>query len=375
MSKFRSGFARPVVRRTSGLVLGGASAFVELGFLLASGPAWAVPATRPQVLSMAHGLAERERRRIEKYFGPTNAEEYTDRQALRYLRVRWLVGGLGAGILLLVVLGALTALFLAQRLVSEGPNLGWHAPITSVLFGAVLVFVTVQGLIGVVDLDLATARRMLGRSTQDLRRRVSELTVSRSELVEAVNHERRRIERDLHDGIQQQLVVLGMVLGQAARTVGSERGSELVRQAHDEAGRALAELREVSWRVYPVALDAEGLHEVLRTLAERSTVTMRLRYELTERCPSTVEVPAYFVISEAVANACKHAGATQIDVEVTRVGKMVVVRISDDGRGGADPAGSGLSGLRRRVAAGDGVFTVESPAGGPTVITATLPCG
>lgn len=374
----RGGLLRRATRRTAGLAIGGASAFAELAFVICAVPPLAVPSARPAVFAAARGFAEFERRRIERYHGQRSAEDYSGKRALQYLGIRWLVGGLGAGVLVLIFLGAATALVMVWQMMTGRPvsgtgEMSWYDPITFVLFGTLLAFITLQGLLGVESLDRRLASHFLGPTAQEvLRRRVSELTVSRAEVVEAINEERRRIERDLHDGVQQRMVALGMLLGRASRH--PDQAAELLEQAREEAGRVLLDLREVTWRVYPIALDSDGLHAALESLAERSGVPVHLHYALTERHPSTVEIPAYFVASEAVTNVSKHANATRIDLSVTRAGTMVVVRIEDDGAGGADPSGSGLSGLARRVAAVDGVFTVDSPPGGPTVITAELPC-
>ncbi|MFC7616513.1 sensor histidine kinase [Actinokineospora soli] len=286
--------------------------------------------------------------------------------------------------LLFTLLGAATGAVVAAQLVTGGSpgdfgdpdGATWYDPITFVLFGVLLAFVAVQGLLGVERLDLALARRFLGPTGEEvLRRRVTELTASRAEVVAAVTAERRRIERDLHDGVQQRLVALGMLLGRARRTTDPAVADDLLRQAHEQAGRTLADLREVTWRVYPVALDSGGLRAALEALAELAPVPVRLRYAVDGRLPEAVEVAAYFVACEAVTNAVKHAGASRVDMVVERVGAVVAVRIGDDGVGGADPGGSGLSGLARRVAAADGAFAVDSPVGGPTVVTAELPCG
>jgi signal transduction histidine kinase len=131
----------------------------------------------------------------------------------------------------------------------------------------------------------------------------------------------------------------------------------------------------VSWRVFPAALANGGLPAALEVVADRSLLPVRLSLELPVRPPSAVETAAYFVVCEAVTNAAKHAGADEVRVSVTEQESTVVVQVEDDGKGGADPAGGGLSGLARRVEALDGRFAVSSPAGGPTVIVAELPCG
>ena len=142
--------------------------------------------------------------------------------------------------------------------------------------GVVLLYLNLMGIVGVADLDARTARRYLGPSTEELLQlRVSELSVSRAEVVQAVNDERRRIERDLHDGVQQRLVALGMLLSRARRSNDADRAADLVRQAHEESQQALHDLREVAWRVYPTVLDQLGLHDVLGDLADRSSIPVR----------------------------------------------------------------------------------------------------
>jgi signal transduction histidine kinase len=238
--------------------------------------------------------------------------------------------------------------------------------------GGVLLFLALTGLVGVHALERRLALRMLGPDrTEALRRRIAQLAESRAGIVAAVDAERRRIERDLHDGLQQRLVALSMLVGRAKRG-----RPELLEQAHQEAQQALSELREVAWRVYPSGLDSLGLGEALAGVAERSSVPVTVACDLRRRPPMAVETAAYFVVCEAVTNAAKHSGAGLITVEVREEGDTAVrVRVRDDGAGGASATGGGLSGLARRVAALDGAFEVSSPAGGPTTITAVLPCG
>ncbi|WP_158881400.1 sensor histidine kinase [Amycolatopsis anabasis] len=370
-----------VLRVGTALAIGGGTAFAELAYVMAALPACAFPAARKAVFAGARRFAEFERHRVAKYLGAGSSGDFSGRRALEYLAVRWLVGGLGAGVLLLIAGGAATGVVMIGQLVT-GQSLGggseprdWYDPITFLLFGTLLVFVTLQGAIGVAALDRRLARHFLGPTRQELlQRRVSELSTTRAEVVDAVNDERRRIERYLHDGVQQRLVALGMLLGRARRADDRERGNALLHQAHEEAQEALRELREVTWRIYPIALDEGGLHTALEALAERSSVPVTLTYALPERADTATETVAYFVVSEAVTNTIKHANATRIEVTVERAARMIVVRIQDDGIGGARPEGRGLSGLARRVAAADGEFTVDSPPGGPTIVVAELPC-
>ncbi|MER7858211.1 sensor histidine kinase [Amycolatopsis japonica] len=373
-------YLRRALRGTLGLAIGAMTAVAEFFYVLFGGLALTAPALRQPVLAGARVLSEVERRRLEKYFGEENATNYTDRRAMAYLVPRCVVGLLCAAIFILILLGAGSGVIIAAQLF-EGQSPGggapadWYDPVTTVLFGGLLVFLALQGLIGAATLDARLAKRFFGPSrSEQLRRRLSELTTSRAEVVEAVNGERRRIERDLHDGVQQRLVALGMLLGRARRATDPEHASDLLRQAHEESQRALVDLREVSWRVYPIALDSDGLHPALEALAERSGIPVHLRVDLPERPPAAIETVVYFVASEAVTNTIKHAAATRIDIEVERDGGRVRVRITDDGTGGARKSGGGLSGLAMRVAAADGRFTVDSPLGGPTVVTAVLPC-
>ncbi|MEV6909684.1 sensor histidine kinase [Amycolatopsis sp. NPDC051071] len=371
---------RKVLRATLGLAIGAATAFAEFFYVLLGGIALAIPALRPPVFAGARALSEVERRRLEKYLGAENALACSGHRAMAYLVPRCVVGLLGAGIFILILFGAGSgAIIFYQLLNGQSPGGGapadWYDFVTTGLFGALLIFLAVQGLIGIATLERKLAGRFFGPSKQEqLRRRVSELATSRAEVVEAVNGERRRIERDLHDGVQQRLVALGMLLGRARRSDDPEHASDLLRQAHEESQRALHDLREVSWRVYPIALDSDGLHPALEALAERSGVPIHLRVDLPERPPAAIETVVYFVASESVTNTIKHAAATRIDIEAERDEDRVRVRITDDGTGGARASGGGLSGLARRVAAADGEFTVDSPLGGPTVVTAVLPC-
>ncbi|MBK1784086.1 sensor histidine kinase [Prauserella cavernicola] len=367
-------------RTTAGLALGGVLAFVEAAFVLLTLPALAFPPARARALACARKLAEVERARLARYLRSENSSDYGGRRALEYLAVRCVVGGLGAGIFLLILWGAVSGAVMVAQLASGEPIGGgtdqdWYDLVAVPLFGVLLLFLAVQGLLGVAALDRRVAHRFLGPSEQDLlRRRVSQLAASRAEVVEAVDEERRRIERDLHDGVQQRLVALGMVLGRALRGKDPEHARELVRQAHEESQRALAELREVTWRVYPIALDTDGLEVALESLAERSALPVTLDCTFSRRPGAALETVAYFVASEAVTNAIKHAGASRVAITVTGGDSMVRVRITDDGVGGARTSGGGLSGLARRVAAVDGRFTVDSPVGGPTTIEAELPC-
>ncbi|WP_116203949.1 sensor histidine kinase [Amycolatopsis circi] len=222
------------------------------------------------------------------------------------------------------------------------------------------------------------ASGLLGPSrAQRLQKRVDQLAVSRTDLIEAVDAERRRIERDLHDGTQQRLVSLAVNLGLAMATrpdLPSE-AREVIAKAHLEAKEAIAEINDLVRGLHPAVLEDRGLDAALSGLAARTPLPVRLRVDLEERMAPTVESVAYFVISEALTNATKHANAMRAEVTVRQVGEVLRVRVTDDGLGGADAAaGTGLTGLAKRVGSLDGAFRVSSPAGGPTTVAAELPC-
>ncbi|RZS38936.1 signal transduction histidine kinase [Herbihabitans rhizosphaerae] len=365
----------------AGLGLGALAAFVELAYLVAGG--FALAASSRRMDPGARRLADRARHRVARWYGPPEIETAAPEswRVWGYLGARAAVGLLGGCVLVLFGYGAVVSATVVVEWVTGGRPDGIDLTLGLGLYFGVLVvvlfFLALQGFLGLVNLERRLVRRFLGPSPDELlRRRISELAESRAGIVEAVDAERRRIERDIHDGVQQRVVALAMLLGRARRTSTSEpeRVGELLAAAHDESQRVLGDLRDVAWRVYPTALDSLGLSEALAAVAERSSVPVTLDYRLAERPEPTVETAAYFVVCEAVTNAAKHSGAGAISVVVQRNDTLVTVCVSDDGRGGADPSGHGLSGLARRVAAIDGVFTVDSPASGPTVITAELPC-
>ncbi|MGI5202563.1 sensor histidine kinase [Spirillospora sp. CA-108201] len=383
------GGPRAVARAAAGLLLGAVTAGAELVLLAVAAllMAYSMAFSRGRrkvpgaVAEGAELLAELELWRLRAFFGEDRAVRYGPLKALAYLVLRVPVGLLGGVILLLLAYGAAASVRLAVGWWITGDYMdgippAWWIVVYTAVAGVVLLFLAVQGLVGVAAMERSVARRCLGPSPlEEYERRIAQLSVTRAQVVDAVDDERRRIERDLHDGVQQRLVALGMLIGRARRAGDGERAAELLRQAHEESQRALADLREVTWRVYPAALDGEGLRAALETVAERSALPVAIEYDVPGRPPHAVETAAYFVVCEAVTNAAKHSGAASVRVAVAGSATMIGVRIEDDGGGGADPGGGGLAGLARRVAALDGAFAVDSPRGGPTVITAELPCG
>jgi len=247
---------------------------------------------------------------------------------------------------------------------------------------------TVAGiLLGLVSLPLvralgrghaALARAVLGPSrTSLLEARADHLSASRARGVEAAEAERRRIERDLHDGAQQRLVAVAMGLGRARGKLDSDPdgAAELIAEAHADAKLAISELRDLARGIYPSVLGDRGLDAALSSLAARCPIPVDVSVDVEPRPSTAVESTAYFTVAEALTNIAKHSGATRAQVRVARTGNSVVVEVTDDGRGGAEVRpGGGLAGLADRAATIDGVVVVVSPAGGPTVIRTELPC-
>lgn len=375
-------------------MLGALSAVAELAYLVLAGVtmlavvAWDRPrsAVNRRVLATADRVVAVERGRLRHWYGIETARaERSGTATLAYLAQRAAAGLLGGAVVALLVWGLAAAALLLRAWIFHVPAAGLaedpdRVTVATILAlalpGLVLLYLAVQGLAGVIRLEAGLARRHLGPDpTEQLRRRISELAISRAGAVEAVDDERRRIERDLHDGVQQRVVALAMLLGRARRAADPVRRTELLDAAHDESRKVLEDLRTVAWRIYPSSLDALGLGEALAAVAERSATPVKVVYTVDGPLPMPVSTAAYFVVSEAVTNAAKHARASTVSVEVRRVGTVVHVRVEDDGVGGADPAGGGLAGLARRVAALDGRLDVSSPIGGPTLLTAELPCG
>jgi signal transduction histidine kinase len=246
------------------------------------------------------------------------------------------------------------------------------------LLGLPLVLLLPYVLVGMGALHTGLARVLLAPTREEaLEQRVDELTVSRSRMMEAVLAERRRIERDLHDGAQQRLVALAMDLGMARIKLQSDPDIawKLVDEAHREAKLAMVEIRNLVQGIHPAVLTDRGLDAAISALAGRSPVPVAVMVDLEERLPDTVESTAYFVVAETLTNIAKHSVATEAEVRIFRERGLLVIEVRDNGVGGADPAtGSGLRGLADRVIALDGRLIVDSPRGGPTRIRAEIPC-
>jgi signal transduction histidine kinase len=211
---------------------------------------------------------------------------------------------------------------------------------------------------------------------RELEVRVQELTRTRRGALDVQGAELRRIERDLHDGAQARLVALGMSLGMAEQKLADdpERAGELLAEARRGAEHALRELRDLARGIHPPVLADRGLEAALASLASSTPLRVGLSVDVSPRPAPAVESAAYFVAAESLANAAKHARAKRVDITIARHGEIIDLQVRDDGQGGANPEGSGLRGLRRRVEALDGTLSVISPRGGPTTIRAQLPC-
>ena len=222
----------------------------------------------------------------------------------------------------------------------------------------------------------ALARQLLDPPEARLAEAVADLRRSRSGLVNAFETERRRIERDLHDGVQQRLVGLTMTLGSAELEVEGGPGLVLVQRAHREAEEALAELRRTVRGIHPQVLSDHGLAAAAHEVADRSPVPVHVDLALDGRLPAPVEQAAYFFVSEALTNIARHADARSAQVHAWTSDDRLVLTVVDDGVGGADPdRGTGLAGLRARLEALDGEVRVSSPSGGPTEVRMECPLG
>lgn len=280
-----------------------------------------------------------------------------------------------------IVIGSFMQSLYGSPVVFEFDLWAISRPAISVL----LIFGTSSLLAGALFAEFAVMlhavllRRWMGVVRTDaLESRISRLLTTRRGVVLAIDDERRRIERDLHDGVQQNVVSLSVTLARARRASDPERADQLLEQAHLQSQELIEEVRQVAWRIYPTALDEHGLAAAMDGVAQTSPVPVEVQHDLHGELPPAVESAAYFVAREAVTNVVKHAGASSILILLRTRGeadrRSLHLSVTDDGIGGADLEGGGLQGLARRVAALDGSVGVDSPPGGPTTITAEIPC-
>jgi signal transduction histidine kinase len=228
---------------------------------------------------------------------------------------------------------------------------------------------------GLTNADRAMARGLLSPS-DELERRIAELESDRGVVVDTAAADLRRIERDLHDGAQARLVALAMGLGLAKEKLldDPDAAAVMVDEAHGEVKLALQELRDLARGIHPAVLTDRGLDAALSAIASRCTVPVKVTVDLSERPAAAIEGIAYFTVSEMLQNVSKHSAARDAVVEVWRSEDRLLIQVQDNGRGGASlDAGTGMSGLAERLGAVDGLFVLDSPVGGPTVVTAELP--
>ena len=228
---------------------------------------------------------------------------------------------------------------------------------------------------GLANADRAMVRALLSPS-DELERRIAELESDRGVVVDTAAADLRRIERDLHDGAQARLVALAMDLGLAKEKLleDPDAAASMVSEAHGEVKLALQELRDLARGIHPAVLTDRGLDAALSAVASRCTVPVRVEVDLARRPAAAIEGIAYFTVSELLQNVSKHSGARNAAVDVWRTDDRLLIQVWDDGRGGARlDGGSGMRGLADRLDAVDGLFTVDSPQGGPTTVTAELP--
>ncbi|MCF3962129.1 sensor histidine kinase [Streptomyces fuscigenes] len=260
---------------------------------------------------------------------------------------------------------------------SSGTTVDLGAPVQSAVvcaMGLVVVLATPYVVRGLTSVDRLMVGLLLGPSR--LESRVVELESDRGVVVDTAAADLRRIERDLHDGAQARLVALAMDLGLAKEKLAEdpEAAARMVDEAHGEVKTALQELRDLARGIHPAVLTDRGLDAALSSLAARCTVPVRVDVDLPGRPAPAIEGIAYFTVSELLQNISKHSRARRAEVDVWRSDGRLLLQVSDDGVGGADPGdGSGIAGLIERLGAVDGVLLVDSPQGGPTTVTAELP--
>jgi signal transduction histidine kinase len=303
--------------------------------------------------------------------------------AHHYLRMAYdmVAVGVAFGLLVFAILGPAAAIAIGQS--DDDAGLSFVSPWVAFLLAVVAVVVAVAILVFAPAVDATIDRWLLSPSpTAALQHQVSALADARQGAVSSAQTERHRIERDLHDSVQPRLVSLAMTIGLAQTKLDTDlpAAKTLIAEAHDDAKNALVELRNVVRGIAPTILSDRGLDAALSSVVQRSTVPTTLNVHLPRRLPDEVESVAYFVVAEAMTNIAKHANATQavVTVRLDESANQLYVTVFDDGRGGAeitdDDNATGLRGLAERVRAARGTFTVSSPATGPTIVTAVLPC-
>lgn len=375
---------------------------VGIGFLLL-----------PRCLDAIRPLADRERTRLTRWGAPVavpaaavpaardHLVDPTARRELAWLVVHGTIDLLLAalGLLLPVIgLGALSFPLwwrtlanatLPQWVTSAGLTdlatwagwtvSGWSGAFGVAALGLLLIVITVVGLPALAWLQGACGRELLSPPDEgDMSIRVAQLTATRAAALDAHAIELRRIERALHDGTQNRLVAVNVLLGTVRRAVQRDPSTalEAIDRAQTATESALADLRSVARTILPPVLTDRGLPAALDGLAANSPVPCNLTIDLPIRCAAATEATAYFAVAEALTNSARHSHATQVSVVIRSDIERLVVTMEDNGQGGADDrSGTGLLGIRQRTEALDGTMTLSSPPGGPSLLKVDLPCG
>jgi signal transduction histidine kinase len=284
------------------------------------------------------------------------------------------LSGLAANLVILVVAGVGLALTVPADIAGQAT--------LQLVLPSVLVNPVATALLGGLLRNRVRARRLIEaneRLQAEVEARLAEVRASRARIVAAGYEERKRVERDIHDGAQQRLVGLVLTLRLLRSRLGSDVAPEVeaaLDQASTDARAALAELRELARGIHPQILTEAGIGPAIESVADRAPVPVRVSIEAEGRYDAAIESAAYFVVSEALTNVAKYAEATEASVRVAEVSGNLRIEVRDDGVGGADPsAGTGLRGLADRLAAIDATLDVVSPAGGGTTLIATIPLG
>ncbi|WP_231390517.1 sensor histidine kinase [Nocardia sp. CNY236] len=272
------------------------------------------------------------------------------------------------------------------RLFTEGGAF-WYGPVAvdsqgtallAVSFGLVIFQLAVRYNTPLLRVHFALTKSLLGPTNEmTLAQRVDHLTETRHDAVDSSAAELRRIERDLHDGAQARLVAMGMNLGAIEALVEKDpaQAKKLLAMARESSAEALTELRDLVRGIHPPVLAERGLGDAVRALALRLPIETEVTVDLPRRADAPVESAAYFAVSEVLTNAVKHSEADRVFADIHHTDGILRISVTDNGYGGAAVgAGSGLSGIERRLGTFDGILAVSSPAGGPTMVTMEIPC-
>lgn len=336
------------------------------------------PAADPHRAPLAHGLWA--------WLTTRMREQATWRElghALLFAVLLWPVDALVLAVALLCPLSMVaTPLLMATvgggqeaKVLKQWTVTTWPAAFGIAVLGVVLLMLGAYALGVVAGARAGLTRLLIAPREAELATKVVELTRSRLRLVDAFEAERRRIERDLHDGAQQRLVGLTMTLGLARLDAPPGPVADQLARAQEEADTVLAELRELIRGIHPKVLSDHGLPAAVADAADRSAIPVDVDLALSGRLPQAVEAAAYFVVREALTNVARHSGASRAEVSGGHRDGRLFLQVRDDGRGGADArAGTGLTGLADRVSALDGRISLSSPPGGPTLLRVEIPC-